>query len=264
MEVNYSSNGNQRSRDLDASPNAPQTATYQLTRDPVFYATVGFFALLTTLLPGILGQPNFMPIVQALGLTIFTAIPLRRGDVRTALRVLLLWLIVQLVVIVFMAWGLPTQTARAIPDGVTYRMALVTWAYTGEALPRSLLVAPWARLIEILGVLIGSLLTGGLVGSWFLVRAVDLFGFSAGTLIGEMAPANGLLLGFTPWRILMLTGYAGFFLLLAQPILSNRWDLNHYFKDQRRLLLWSSGLLVIGLLLEALLPGAWQGLVIGY
>lgn len=228
-----------------------------------FTELLAFFALLTTLLPGILGQPNFMPMVQALGLTIFTAIPLRKGDVRTALWVVLLWLIVQLAVIVLMAWGLPTQTARAIPDGVTYRMALVTWAYTGEALPRSLLVTPWTRLIEIIGVLVGSLLTGGLVGSWFLVRAVDLFGFSAGTMIREMAPADGLLLGFTPWRLLTLTGYAGFFLLLAQPILSNRWDLDHYLTHQRRLILWSGSLLIIGILLEALLPGMWQGLVIG-
>ncbi|MBX3000025.1 MAG: hypothetical protein KF893_16000 [Caldilineaceae bacterium] len=263
MEVNYSSNGNQRSRELEPTPTASPSSTYQLTRDPFFYGTVGFFALLTTLLPGSLGQPNFMPIVQALGLTIFTAIPLRKGDVGTALRVLLLWLIVQLTVIFFMAWGLPVQTARAIPDGVTYRMDLVTWAYTGEALPRSLLVAPLARLIEILGVLVGSLLTGGLVGSWFLVRAVDLFGFSAGTMIREMASPIGLLLGFTPWRLLSLSGYAGFFLLLAQPILSNRWDLNHYRKNQRRLIIWSSGLLVAGLLLEVLLPGFWQGLVIG-
>jgi hypothetical protein len=246
MEVNYSSNGTQRSQELEPTPTVTQPPTYDLTRDPIFYGTVGFFALLTTILPGLMGQPNFMPMVQALGLTIFTAIPLRRGEMGTALRVLLLWLVVQLAVIIFIAWGLPAQTARAIPDGVTYRMDLVTWAYTGETLPRSLLAAPWTRLIEILGVLVGSLLTGGLVGSWFLVRAVDLFGFSAGTLIREMTPAVGFLLGFTPWRLLTLAGYAGFFLLLAQPILTHRWDPGHYLKEQRRLILWSSGLLMIG------------------
>jgi hypothetical protein len=266
MEVNFSSNGNHRSSSLEPTPtstpaSSPKT-TYQLTSDPVFYVTVAFFSLLTTLLPSIMGQPNFMPIVQALGLTIFTAIPLRRGQVRTALSVLLLWLAVQLAAIIFIAWALPTQTARAIPDGVTYRMALVTWAYTGEMLPRSLLAAPWSRVIEVLGVLLGTLLTGGLVGSWFLVRAVDLFGFSAGTLLRELAPAAGLLLGIAPWRLLTLAGYTGFFLLLAQPILTNRWNLGHYLTGQRRLLLWSGGLLIIGLLLEALLPGIWQGMVI--
>lgn len=265
MEVNYSSNGNHRSHHLEPRPvpvSSPKS-TYQLTRDPIFYGTVAFFALLTTLLPGIMGQPNFMPIVQALGLTVFTAIPLRRGQVRTALSVLLIWLIVQFVVMVLIAWGLPVQTARAIPDGMTYGIELVTWAYTGDLLPRSLLAAPWGRLIEVLGVLVGTLISGGLVGSWFLVRAVDLFAFGAGTLMRELTPSAGVLLGFAPWRLITLVGYAGFFLLFAQPILTNRWDLGHYLRDQRRLLLWAGGLLIIGLLLEALLPGIWQGMVIG-
>jgi hypothetical protein len=205
-----------------------------------------------------MGQPNFMPIVQALGLTVFVAIPLHKSDLRSAFGVLLLWLGLQLLSMALLAWLLPVQVTRAIPDGFTYRIDLVTWAYTGDTLPQSLGMAPLARLGEIAGVLLGSLLTGGLIGSWFLVRAVDLFGYGLGTFLREVPGVLGLLMGLAPWRLLTLAGYAGFFLLLAQPILTNRWRLHHYLKNQRRLILWSTGLLVVGIVLEAFLPGIWQ------
>ncbi len=231
---------------------------YRLTHDPVFYITAGFFALLTTALPGLMGQPNFMPLLQALGLTIFAAIPLRNGELANALRVTALWLTIQLLAMISITWLVPIQASRAIPDGFTYGTALVTWVYTGDELPRSLLSAPLGRLLELAGVLLGSLLTGGLVGSWFLVRAVDLLGFAGGILTGQAPALLALLLGLAPWRLLTICGYAGFFLLLAQPILTNRWRPAFYLAHQRRLLVVSAALLVVGLGLEALLTGVWQ------
>lgn len=261
MQTNYSSNGNQAPVQPPATAPVPQSAGYQLTADPVFYMTVIFFALLTTLVPGLMGQPNFMPIVQALGLTIFAAIPLRRGELRNALWVTAVWLIVQLLTIILVTWLVPLQATRAIADGFDYRSLLVTWAYTGENLPRSLALAPLARLGEITGVLLGSLLTGGLAGSWFLVRGVDLLGYSAASLSQETVPALGFLLGLSPWRLLTVAGYAGTFLLLAQPILTNHWRPGYYLQAQRSLVLGSAALLSAGLLLEALLPGIWQALL---
>lgn len=246
------------SNGFNHGPTKTVKASYHLTSDPVFYVTVAFFALLTTGLPGLMGQPNFMPITQALGLTIFTAIALRRGEVGNALRVALLWIVVQLLVMLSITWLVPGQAERAIHEGFTYRTALLQWAYTGDNLPRSLLVAPLSRAGEILGVLLGSLLTGGLVGSWFLVRAVDLLGYAAGSLVHGVVPGLGLLLGLAPWRLLAIAGYTGFFILLAQPILINRWRPRYYLEAQRRLIVWSGVLLILGLLLELMLPGLWQ------
>ena len=53
---------------------------YNLSRDPVYFAMVGFFALLTTGFPLVLGQFRFLPLVQALALAIFLLVPLRRRD----------------------------------------------------------------------------------------------------------------------------------------------------------------------------------------
>jgi hypothetical protein len=260
MQPDYSPNGHPNGSG-DGSAKPAVKPAYQLTGDPIFYITVGFFAFMTTGVPGLMGQPNFMPIAQALGLTVFTAIPLRRGELKNAVMVVALWLGIQLLIMTAITMLAPLQASRAIAEGITYRMDLVTWAYTGDELPRSLLEAPLARLGEVVGVLLGSLLTGGLVGSWFLVRAVDLLGYSVGTLTREVVPALGLLLALTPWRLLTIAGYSGFFLLLAQPILTNHWQPAYYLKEQRRLILWSAGLLVAGLLLEALLPGLWQNLL---
>ncbi len=241
-------------------PVKPPTArSYQLTDDPVFYITVIFFAILTTVVPGLMGQPNFMPIVQALALTIFVAIPLRRGALRAALWVAVLWVVMQLVSIMAVTWLVPMQAARAIPDGFTYRNLLTTWFYTGEALPRSLLTAPLVRVGEVVGILLGSLLSGGLVGAWFLTRAVDLLGYSVMTL-SQTVGALGFFAGLFPWRLLSVAGYTGFFLLLAQPILTNHWQPSYYLHTQRRLVLGSAILLASGLLLEAILPGIWQGI----
>lgn len=262
MQMNFSRNGSDHheAAKVLTPPKQPDKPRYKLTSDPVFYTMVAFFAFLTTGLPALLGQPNFMPIIQAVGLTVFTAIPLRAGERRHAFVVMLLWLVVQVAVIYLLASILPVQTARSIPDGFDYRNELVTWAYAGDLLPRSLAAAPLGRALEVVGVVVGSLVSGGLVGGWFLVRGVDLFGFSAATLTTQVIP-GGLVMGLMPWRLLTLCGYAGLFLLLAQPILTNRWDIGHYIKEQRNLLLVSIILLVAGLALEVLLPGLWQRLL---
>lgn len=231
---------------------------YELTSDPLFYAMLAFFALLTTLLPGALGQPNFLPIAQALALTIFLAVPLRRGQVAQGLRVLLIWLGVQILSMAAGSALLPVAFERAIPDGFALHTALVQWAVTGQELPGWLLSNPLGRVGEVLGVLLGSLFSAGLVGLYFFMRAVNQFAYALGRLTTEMP--TGLLLGLFPWRLVTFAGYAGFVLLLAQPLLTNRWNPAHYLQEQNRLLRVSALLLAVGLLLELLLPGLWRAL----
>jgi hypothetical protein len=128
------------------TPPAPPVPVYDLTRDPIFYGTLVFFVLLTTAVPGLMGQPNFMPVIQATALTIFTAIALRRGGIDPALRVATVWLVVQGLFLFLITWLLPVQIEKAIHDGFLIRSGLMEWAYTGSVLPGSLLAAPLARL----------------------------------------------------------------------------------------------------------------------
>lgn len=231
---------------------------YDLTRDPVFYGTLVFFVLLTTAVPGLMGQPNFMPVIQALALTVFTAIALRRGGIGPALRVATVWLVVQGLFLFLLTWLLPGQMEKAIHNGFLIRTGLMEWAYTGSILPGSLLAAPLARLGEIAGIVLGSLATVGLVGGWFLVKGVNLLAYGMGSLWGGIGSPLGLLLGLVPWRLAQLTGYAGLFVLLIQPLLLNNWNPAHYLSTQRRLILVSLALVAGGLIAELFLPGLWR------
>ena len=244
---------------VQAAPNgSPKARNYDLVKDPIFYVTFGFFALLTTALPAALGQPNFLPIAQTVAITLFLAIPLRRGRIATAIVVLSSWLFLQLLVMIVGSALLPLVFERSVHDGFAYHRALLEWSATGLNLPGSILQSPVSRLVEFFGVLLGSLLSAGLVGLWFLVRAVNQFGFGVGRLALE--GPSVLLIGLMPWRMVTLAGYAGLIILLAQPLLTNNWNPALYFPRQRRLATASAILIVIGLVLEFALPGLWRSM----
>lgn len=242
---------------VQAPPNgSPKARNYDLVKDPLYYITFGFFAVLTTALPAALGQPNFLPVAQTVAITLFLAIPLRRGRIATALVVLSSWLFLQLFVMIAGSALLPLVFERAIHNGFAYHRALLEWSATGLNLPGSVLLNPGARLLELFGILLGSLLSAGLVGLYFLMRAVNQFGFGVGRLAQEGLPF--FILGLMPWRLATLAGFAGFVLLLAQPLLTNNWNPAHYFVRQRRLASFSAILIILGLLLEFALPGLWR------
>ncbi len=250
----YSPNGKARS----PSVQKPRSAPYDLLSDPVFYGTVAFFAFLTTALPGALGQVNFMPLVQALALTVFLGMALKRRRLSVALRVAVLWIGVQFLTMVGVSTLLPGQAERAIPGGFYYRTGLLEWGYTGEWLPGGLLTQPRSRLLELLGVSLGSLVTAGLVGAWVLVREVNQLAFSWVALSRQIPSGMGPFLGLMPWRWVELAGDVGLVLLFAQPMLRNAWQPRTYWVEQRRLVQATLVLTAGGLALDLLLPGLWQ------
>lgn len=239
-----------------ASNGASTGRRYDVVRDPIFYIAFGFFALLTTALPAALGQPNFLPIAQTVALTLFLAIPLRRGKTGIGTKMLSLWLSLQFLVMFLGAAIVPVLFERAIHDGFAFHRALLEWSATGSALPGSLYDSPGARIVELLGVLLGGLLSAGLVGIWFLVRTLNQFAFAAGRLAAQ--DPSGLMLGLMPWRLVLIAGYAGSIALLAQPLLRNNWSPFFYFSRQRRLLAVSALLIAAGLVMELVLPGLWR------
>ena len=239
-----------------SSNGASTSRRYDLLKDPIFYVTFVFFALLTTALPAALGQPNFLPIAQTVALTLFLAIPLRRGRTSTGIMMLSLWLSLQFLVMLVGSALLPVVFQRAIHDGFDFHRALLEWSATGRTLPGSLYENTGPRIVELLGVLLGSLLSAGLIGIWFLMRTLNQFAFAAGRLASE--GPSGLLLGLMPWRIAMIAGYTGSIILLAQPLLRNTWSPFFYLSRQRRLATVSFLLIAAGLVTELALPGLWR------
>lgn len=234
--------------------------SYSLARDPVFYGTVAFFALMTTGLPAAIGQPNFLPIIQTLALFIFMLIPLRQGLIRQTLWVFGLWLVIQFSVVVALTWLLEARTERAFYDGFQYRMDYIAWFYGAQATlrPDSFGAMPIARLLELGGVLLGSLVSGGLIGVWFLVKSVNLAAYGMGALLVSLKSGAALLLALPLWSLLRIAGYAGLVTLLSEPLLTNQWQPLAYWRSQRRLIVISGGLLLLGLLAELFLPDLWR------
>lgn len=233
---------------------------YRLHRDPIYYVTVGFFALITTGLPAVLGQPRFMPLAQAVALTVFLFIPLRQRDLRSALNVVFLWLALQVTLLVTLTWFAPVQIERAFDDGFLYRTSFAEWYFANSPLPASFATQPLPALVEILGLLGGSLLTGGLVGVWFLVRMANLAAFGAGSLLLALESPLWLPVALPPWSLLQLAGGAGLVVLLAEPLASGGLaaGLRHLAGERRRPLLTFGALYLAGLLLELVLPAFWH------
>ena len=223
---------------------------YTLARDPLFYLTVVFFALLTTGFPAVIGQPLFMPLSQTIVLFIFLIIPLRQRLRGQTLLVMGLWYITQ------------ALTILGFNDGFNYSMNYAEWFYSVPNVlrPDSFAAQPVGRIVELLGVLLGSLVSGGLVGIWFLVRALNLTMFSLGGLLLVMENGNAFIAAVPLWAILRTLGYAGAVILLAEPLLTSNWHLAYYWRNRRRLLLFTTASLLTGLLLEFILPDYWRTL----
>lgn len=228
---------------------------YNLIQDPLYYITLLFFVLVTTVPPALIGQPTFLPLAQALGLTIFAALAIRRGSPRQALIVVGVWLITQFVLMAAVSWLLPTRLDLAFANGFNFRTAYLQWFYTGQDLPRGLVSSPGSVLIEVAGVLFGSLATGGLIGAFFLVRAVNFAAFGMG---GLLAGGVGIIAALPLWTFFKVGGYAGFFVLFSRPVLTGNLSPSALLGQNRRLLTFSAGLLLAGLILEYFLPGLWS------
>lgn len=237
--------------------------SYSLAHDPIFFITVGFFALLTTGLPTAIGQPNFLPIIQTVALFIFFLIPLRQGFLRQSLLVLGIWLVIQFSIVLMLTWLMEARSERAFYDGFQYRMDYVAWFFGAEAMlrPDSFSAYPLARLIELLGILGGSLISGGLIGIWFLVKSVNLAAYSMGAVVVALQSAAGLLLALPLWSLIRIAGYAGLVALLSEPGLTGNWQPQFYWRTRRRLIIRASALLLGGLLLELFLPDLWRTFV---
>ena len=236
------------------------TKEYTLSRDPVFFATVAFFALLTTGLSSVLGQLRFLPIIQALALTVLLWIPLRRRDLPGALATVFLWLLVTMLTVFVVTWFDPVQMERTFENGFLHRAAFSEWYYAGSGLPASFGTQPLASLAEVIGLVLGGLLTGGLVGAWFLMKLANLAAFSAASLLLTLPNPLLIVVALPIWSILQVIGGGGLLAVLAEPLASGSFGsgLRELGRSRRRPLLIFGGLLALGLLLELLLPPFWH------
>src|SRR5690606_29283082 len=113
------------------------------------------------------------------------------------------------------------------------------WLFVRGPLPASWATQAVARSVELLGITLGSVISGGLAGIWFLVRSVNLLAYGVATLWNSAGSVAGLLAGMQPWWILRIVAYVGLVACFAMPGYSGEWNPARWDAGQRRLL-WLS------------------------
>lgn len=233
-------------------------ANHSITDESIFYVTIFVFTLLTSVLPAILGQSWFLPLGQTASLTIFAGLLLRRRRVNRALAVIAGWMVIQFGLIVLLTMGFPTQLERAIPDGFMSRVTFIEWFYAGSPPPPGWIEGPVSRLFQSMVVAAGSLLTGGLIGTWILVRSVNQAGFYSGSLLMALNETFNAFGAWAPWTVLRLAGTIGLTVYFAEPILSGDWSIRSRIRERGSLLLSSLFFILLGIIVEMILPGWWR------
>jgi hypothetical protein len=233
----------------------PTTTSQSITNDTIYYVMAAVFALLTTALPALMGQPRFLPIIQTLSLTTFVTIALRHRNVRGALALMAIWLPIQFILLTLLTTLLPTQVEHAFTDGFAYRASITTWFFGGAPHPDGFALGWTVRIVEIVAIVIGSLATAGLLGIWFLVRLVNQAAYGTGILLATIDSSLYTLLVIPYWTLLRAAAYAGLIVICALPLLTYQWSPTYYWRQHRRLIVTSLVLLLLALLFELFLPG---------
>lgn len=236
------------------------TKPYSIVNDPLYFGVVVFFAAITTALPAALGSRWLLLIAQTIALFAVTFVAWRKGTALRAAAVLLTWVIVQFAVFFAIAVYF-AGVERAINDGFEYRSALLAWIYGAGGLPNSWNDRFAGRLIELVGITVGSTISGGLIGIGFLVRNINLYAFGAATAWATSGSISTLFAALEPWWLLRIVAYVGLIATCALPGYTGKWNPATWQPKERWLLLNSLLLLAIALVLELTLPGFWVRLL---
>ncbi len=147
--------------------------TYRPTSDWIFYFLCGVFALLTSLPPVLGGRYGMMLGMQGVGLWAFTSMAARFGPAGRHVPVFLLWTGTQVGFLALLGTWNMGVLERMLPQGFELRHMWLELYHTGD--PASPLAASgWMPLAG--GVLLataGSLVTGGLTGSWIVAHSAN-------------------------------------------------------------------------------------------
>ncbi len=232
-----------------------------LTGDPVYLVMAGVFAFLTTVLPIALTQPRTMPVVQALILTLFTALPIRAGLWRRAVRITALWLTVTLLLITVISFSAPAQVEASLSNGFEYRAQLLEWMYGVGAYPSWQASLTMSTALRVGAFTLGSVVTAGAVGYWFVFQQINHLGYAIGLVWSTVGGFIGLLLAVPFWSLLQVVGLAGLVIMLSEPILFRSWSARHFWRDRRTLIIVCCSALILGYLLALFVPVIWQQLI---
>jgi hypothetical protein len=211
-----------------------------------------------------IGWPALLPFLNAGVAWWRMATELRRGQVRRAVAVMLVWALTMGVMATLMA---ATGWSRRLDGGdlflrASYRDEMMQWVRTGigaESTP-SIFVPRHLGYAAVFTV--ASLATGGALSMPMGAALMNQMGEYVGGMAAASAhPFASAVLGWHPWAVVRIVGFVILGVVLSGVVLSRVLRFPYSLAAERRWLVVGAALLVLDLALKWALAPAWATLL---
>ena len=205
-----------------------------------------------------LGVPGLLPVLNAAPAYAAMVILLRRGEVRRAVVVMLVWAAVLAVAATFTFAVWPQPPGALILHGPEYRDEMFAWIRTGvgtEGSPRQFIPQ---HALHLAAFVVLSLLTASALSITMGAVLMNYMGFYVASLARAGAPAWAVVLfGWQPWAIARVAAFSTLGVVLAQPLLRRLRPGAAPLQPSRPFVIVAAALLLVDVALKTLLAPTW-------
>jgi len=204
------------------------------------------------------GVPGLLPVLNAAPAYAAMVILLRRGELRRAVVVMLVWAAALAVAgtLTFAVW--PQPPGALILHGPEYREEMFTWIRTGagtEGSPRAFIPQ---HALHLGAFVVSSLLTASALSITMGAVLMNYMDFYVASLARAGAPVWAVvLLGWQPWAIARVAAFSTLGVVLAQPLLRRVRPGVAPRQASRPFLIVAAALLLADVTLKTLLAPTW-------
>lgn len=210
----------------------------------------------------VVGLPYLVPVLNALAGYPFMIAPVRRGQLRTAIGLMLVWALSMGVFATALAYARPATTARLFLNAAAYEREMFTWVATGdgrESRPRESIPQHLGQAAVFSGL---SLATGSALSMPMGAALMNYMGHYVGALAHHGGSPWLLAAAWHPWSVIRITSFVVLGVVLSGPVICAvgggrwRWD-----GEPRRWTVLAMAGLVADVLLKALAAPVWRHLL---
>ena len=251
--------GEDWSEQVDDQPDGP---VENVLDDWIVYPTMAVGILATTFFPILLGQQLCLPLLSAAVLIPMFLWALRQGRPRRAVALALFWVVVQSLSVIVASLLFSDSAAQAVQGGLEYRTDWLAWIEGGPPVQMAPALDYGRQAIDLALYALAMALSGGVGGLVLLTVALDRFNFTVASLLaGAQTPVLLAVAAWPLWMIVRLVGYLLVGAVLAEPVANldlRPAYLAAWLQARKRLLLAGLGIILLGVILQALLSPLYQ------
>jgi hypothetical protein len=246
----------------DQEDDQPDAPAENVLDDWIVYPSIALGVVVTTFFPILLGQQICLPLLSAAVLIPMFLWALRQGRPRKAVTLALFWVVMQSVSVIAASLLFADTAGRAVQGGLEYRSAWLAWIEGGPLVSMAPALDYVRQLIDLAIYAVAMALSGGVGGLLLLTVALNRLNFTVATLLA--AAQNPVLLAVAAWPVWMIVRLVGFLIVgavLAEPVANldlRPAYLAAWLQARKRLLLAGLGIILLGVILQALLSPLYQ------